>query len=81
MLINDKLFSTKRTVVLPGDCRKMQIMDMRTGLILGTVESLCSQHDIKLSRSKNETLLSGPAFRMQKIVEALHFCRIKYVIR
>lgn len=48
------------------------------GLIFGVLKDVADQYGVKFSFNNGIMTCSAPKSRMQKFVEKLHFCTIKY---
>ena len=56
------------------------IVDSRTGLVAGTIKSICGQFGTRCKRSGGNLKISGPADRVQRCLEKIHYGGIPYFI-
>jgi hypothetical protein len=72
----------ERTVSLyvPVKFSKTAVVDGRMGLVCGTVRSMCGQFGLRYKHDDKWLEVSGPADRIQKCLEKLHYGNIPYLI-
>ena len=54
------------------------LQDSRTGLKVGTLKMICSQHGLRMKKVGDHIRMTGPRDRMQTCLEYVHYSGLPY---
>lgn len=70
----------RKLIFVPKVFWGLMLYDLRNGLNVGTVGSVCRQHGAKILKDNDYIIISGPRDRMQIVLKYIHFSGIKYYL-
>jgi hypothetical protein len=69
-----------RTMFVPAAFKNLLMTDLRSGLNVGNIVTLCAQHGIRVTKEGKLLRLSAPRDRLQIILETVHYASVPYSV-
>ena len=68
------------SIFIPVKLSNVLVTDCRTGLCCGTIKTMCGQFGLRHKKRNKWIEVCGPADRVQRCLEKLHYGGIQYTI-